>query len=112
MPFLLYNSFKFTQGNSMHTLYNINTLLKTPTIDLYKTLTSTLNNGGAVTFQIHDAIEFIQERKLSNEIEFLLHLYQTDALTQNALECFLKHMMFNKETASTFVQWQRKRAII
>ena len=86
-------------------------LFKNSSLDLYKTLTSTLNDGGAVTFQVYDSIEFITEKKLSNEIEFLSHLFQTNSLTQNALECFLKHMMFDKETARQFVQWQRKKII-
>ena len=93
----------------MHSDKNLISFFKNSSLDLYKTITSPLNNGGAVTFQIHDAIEFIAQQKFFNEIEFLLHLFQTNSLTQNALECFLKHMMFDKETAILFVQWQRQK---
>jgi hypothetical protein len=87
----------------------LNTLFKNNSFNLYQTITSTLNNGGAVTFQLYDAVEFIIEKDFSNEIEFLHHLLQTNSLTQNALECFLKHMMFDKEIASIFVKWQREK---
>jgi hypothetical protein len=95
----------------MSTDNTLASLFEHPTLDLYATLTSPLNNGGAVTFQIYDAIEFIMKKKLINEIEFLLHLLETNSLTQNALECFLKHMMFDKKTASQFVAWQRNNTI-
>jgi len=83
---------------------------KNSSLDLHKTLTSTLNSGGAVSYQLIDVIEFIIDKKLSNEIEFLMHLLQTKGLTQEAIECFFKHMMFSKKTALSFVQWQRENS--
>jgi len=94
----------------MQTLKNIQLLLKDSSLDLFKTMTSSLNNGGAVTFQMQDALEFVFFNKCTNEIEFLSHLFQTKSLTQEALECFFKHMMFDKETARHFVQWQRGKS--
>ncbi len=94
----------------MQTLKNIQLLLKDSSLDLFKTVTSSLNNGGAVTFQMQDALEFVFYNKYTNEIEFLSHLFQTKSLTQEALECFFKHMMFDKETARHFVQWQRTKS--
>jgi len=85
-------------------------ILEKSSLNLYKTVTSSLDNGGAVTFQMQDALEFVFYNKDANEIEFLSHLFQTQSLTQEALECFFKHMMFNKETARQFVQWQRARS--
>jgi len=88
---------------------DIITYLEKSCVDLNKTVTSGLNNGGAITFQFQDTIEFIFSKKLSGEIEFLTHLVATKALTQDSIECFLKHMMFDKETARLFTQWQRQR---
>jgi len=78
-------------------------------VDLNKTVTSSTNNGGAITFQFQDTIEFIFNKRLSGEIEFLAHLVATKTATQDSIECFLKHMMFDKETARLFTQWQRQR---
>jgi hypothetical protein len=83
---------------------------KNSSLELDKTLTSTLNSGGAVSYQIIDVVEFIVDKKLSNEVEFLLHLLKTQSLTQEAIECFFKHMMFSKKTALSFVQWQRENS--
>lgn len=94
----------------MQTQNNLHHLLQETSLDFYKTLTSTLNNGGAVTFQIKDAYEFILHNKYPNEREFLAHLFQTNSLTQDALECFLKHMMFDTQTARHFVRWQREKS--
>jgi hypothetical protein len=91
---------------------NIITYLEESYVDLNKTVTSSINNGGAITFQFQDTIEFIFNKKLSSEIEFLAHLVATKALTQDSIECFLKHMMFDKETASLFTQWQRQRNLL
>jgi hypothetical protein len=82
--------------------------LRKESIEFSKALTIRLNNGGAVTFQIDDVLEFIYAKKFANEIEFLSHLLQTNSLTQDSLECFLKHMLYSKETARLFTQWQRE----
>jgi hypothetical protein len=94
----------------MHKKQEMAAILEKSSLNLYKTVTSSLNNGGAVTFQIKDALDFVFYNKDANEIEFLSHLFRTNSLTQEALECFFKHMMFNKETASSFVQWQREKS--
>ncbi|QOP46538.1 hypothetical protein [Sulfurimonas paralvinellae] len=96
----------------MHANKKTTFIFENSSLDLHKTITSTLDNGGAVTFLLKDAIEFIFYNKYANEKEFLLHLYHTNSLTQNALECFLKHMMFSKDTAKNFVRWQRKKALL
>jgi hypothetical protein len=87
-------------------------IFENSSLELHKTITSSLDNGGAVTFLLKDAIEFIFHNKYANEKEFLLHLSQTGTLTQNALECFLKHMMYNKEIARNFVKWQREKSTL
>ena len=96
----------------MNTKLNLNRLLNNTSLDPLKTLTLTLNNGGAVTFQIQDALEFVFSNKFTNEVEFLMHLSHTHSLTQEALECFFKHMMYDKGTARNFVQWQREKAFL
>ena len=96
----------------MNTRPNLNKLLNNPSLEPLKTLTLTLNNGGAVTFQIQDALEFVFSKRFSNEIEFLMHLFHSNSLTQEALECFFKHMMYDKGTAKNFVQWQREKAFL
>jgi len=94
----------------MHKKQEMAAILEKSSLNLYKTVTSSLDNGGAVTFQMQDALEFVFYNKDTNEIEFLSHLFRTQSLTQEALECFFKHMMFNKETARHFVQWQRTKS--
>ncbi|MBA1433594.1 MAG: hypothetical protein FAF04_08420 [Epsilonproteobacteria bacterium] len=96
----------------MHIQTNLQLLFKEESLDFYKTITSTLNNGGAVTFQLLDAIEFVFSKNFTNEIEFLMHLLRTKSLTQEAMECFFKHMMYDKGTARNFVQWQREKAFL
>ena len=93
----------------MHTHKDLQQEIKNAPLNLLKTITATLDNGGAVTFQIEDACDFILCNKYPNEQEFLLHLTQRNSLTQEALECFLRHMLFNKNTASLFVRWQREK---
>jgi len=90
-----------------HTLLS---LLENSSVDLKKTITSTVENGGAVSYQLIDLIQFIVEKKLSKEIEFLLHLLQHNKLTQNGLESFLKHLIFDTTRARLFLQWQRSRS--
>ena len=87
-------------------------MLEKTSLDLSKTLTISVNNGGAVSFEIHDALEFIYTKKLKNEIEFLSYLLQTKALDQNSLESFLKHLFYKKESARLFTQWQREIHLI
>jgi len=93
----------------MHMQTNLQLLLKEESLDFHKTVTSTLNSGGAVTFQLLDALEFVFSKSFINEVEFLMHLLDTKSLTQEAMECFFKHMMYDKGTARSFVQWQREK---
>jgi hypothetical protein len=86
---------------------NLTQELKECSLNLSKTLTSPLNNGGAITFQIQDVVEYIQHTNPSKEKEFLKHLLRKDNLTQEKLESFFKHMLFKKENAQKFIQWQR-----
>jgi len=96
----------------MYNTQRLITLFQNSSLELHKTLTSTLNSGGAVSYDIYNVLLFIIDKKLLTEIEFLTHLIETNSLTQEAIECFFKHMMFNKETARSFVEWQRKNSPI
>ena len=92
----------------MNTQFSLKKLLNnTPSLQTLKTFIIPLNNGNAVVFQIQDVLEFIFYDKLTNEIEFLMYLSHTNSLTQEALECFFKHLMYNNNTARNFLHWQR-----
>ena len=78
------------------------------TIDLSQTLTLSTNNGGVVTIEIYDALLFIEETQIREELEFLNHLATSkDKPSQASITSFLKHLFFDAALARLFVQWQR-----
>lgn len=77
-------------------------------LDLDKTITLSTNNGGVLTIQIHDAFIFMNDIKLKDELEFLEHLANSKSKpTQETIDGFLKHLLFDAKLAKKFVQWQR-----
>lgn len=88
---------------------NLHEQIKNTSINLLKTVTSSLDNGGAVTFQLQDVLEFIIQNNYTKEMEFLQHLLSQEKLTQESLNSFFKHMLFHTSTAQSFTKWQRKR---
>ena len=73
-------------------------------IDTETTITQSTNNGGAVTFQISDALMYIWQHQCTAEIDFLLHLNSTKELTPYAVEHMFKHFFFDHTEAKRFVR--------
>jgi hypothetical protein len=87
---------------------NILNLFKNTDIDLEKTITLATNNGGVVTTQVQDALLFLEDTNIKEELSFLHHLVSsTQHLTQESITSFLKHLFFDSTLAKQFVQWQR-----
>lgn len=83
-------------------------LYKETDIDLEKAMTLSTNNGGVVTAQIGDALLFIEEMKIHQELNFLHYLVTSkDKPTQESITSFLKHLFFDGALSKQFVQWQR-----
>jgi len=83
-------------------------LYKNTEVDLEKTVTLSTNNGGVLTFQIVDALVFIEEMKIQEELKFLHYLATSkDKPTQDSITSFLKHLFFDVSLSKQFVQWQR-----
>ena len=78
-------------------------------IDLNTTMTLSTNNGGVLTVQLYDALLFIEEINLRQELSFLEHLaLSKDKLTEQSIVSFFKHLFFDGALAKQFVEWQRK----
>jgi len=83
-------------------------LFKNTEINLDKTMTLSTNSGGVVTAQIYDALLFLEEIKLQEELLFLQHLLTSSTKpTQESILSFLKHLFFDASLAKQFVRWQR-----
>ena len=77
-------------------------------IDLEQTITLSTSNGGVVTAQLNDALLFLEDANIKQELSFLHHLVtSTEHLTQESIVSFLKHLFFDSALAKQFVQWQR-----
>jgi len=71
-------------------------------------MTLSTNSGGLVTVQLHDALLFLEEMKINDELTFLHHLVSSSAQTsQESITGFFKHLFFYTTLAKQFVQWQR-----
>ncbi|MFC2073766.1 hypothetical protein ACFLR3_00800 [Campylobacterota bacterium] len=81
-------------------------------IDLNTTMSLSTNNGGVVTVQLYDALLFIEEINLRQELSFLEHLaLSKDKPTEQSIVSFFKHLFFDGSLAKQFVQWQRSHKV-
>lgn len=76
-------------------------------VELDKTITQATNNGGAVSYQIMDALEYIYDKKVKDEISFIEHLVDTNQATHESIEHFVRHFLFDSSSAVKFVEWKR-----
>jgi len=88
----------------------INTIDTLNELNLFtdETVTASVQNGGAVTFQIKDLICFIFDTKQSREIILVSQLLDEKKASREAIITILKKFVFDLKTASSFVVWQRE----
>ncbi|PCI30161.1 MAG: hypothetical protein COB67_02430 [SAR324 cluster bacterium] len=79
-------------------------------IDILQVITFSTNQGGVITLQVNDGIDFLFDNDYVKELSFLATILKNkEFLEESTLSTFFKALFFEHKEASNFVSWQRNK---